>query len=129
MANLRKCNSCGAEIARKGKVLCLHCGQVHKKPSYTRGWFILIIFFLIVGAIGSLGDDPKAIAETQSNASDKNGSGEFNSTTESVQEERTEFFIGEHVSLKDVVVRVIGIADYIGKNEFLIPEEDLRENR
>lgn len=52
------CRNCNAPIAKKAKI-CSSCGAKNKKPFYKRGWFILIIFLLAVGAISSIGRNKK----------------------------------------------------------------------
>lgn len=56
MANtLKKCDSCGAEIALSAKS-CPQCGAKNKKPFYKKWWFWVIVV-VVIGAIGSsIGD-------------------------------------------------------------------------
>ena len=56
MAKIIKCKTCNAEVASSAKC-CPSCGAKNKKPIYKRPWFIVIAFFIIIGAIGSAGDD------------------------------------------------------------------------
>jgi predicted nucleic acid-binding Zn ribbon protein len=49
------CKSCGAEIAKGGKVTCPKCGKVNKKPVYTRVWFIILCLIVVFAVAGSLG--------------------------------------------------------------------------
>lgn len=47
-SKLKKCKSCGAEIAKSAKT-CPSCGAKNKKPFYTKVWFwVIIVFFLII---------------------------------------------------------------------------------
>ncbi len=57
MAKITQCKTCSKEIASNAKS-CPECGEKNKKPIYKRPWFIVIAFFVIVGAIaGAIGDD------------------------------------------------------------------------
>ena len=48
------CKSCGAEIATSAKT-CPKCGAKIKAPIYKRPWFIILIIFIVLYAIGSSG--------------------------------------------------------------------------
>ena len=50
MAKMIQSKSCSKEIASNAKS-CPGCGAKNKKPIYKRPWFIVIAFFIIVGAI------------------------------------------------------------------------------
>lgn len=52
MSKMIQCKSCSKEIASSAKT-CPGCGAKNKKPIYKRPWFIVVAFFIIVGAIGS----------------------------------------------------------------------------
>lgn len=54
-SKLMECKSCGKEIATNAKS-CPSCGAKNKKPFYKRVWFIVLCVFIVVGAIGSMGD-------------------------------------------------------------------------
>ena len=56
MAKMTQCKSCSKEIATKAK-FCPSCGAKNKKPIYKRAWFLIVMFFILVGAIGGAGDD------------------------------------------------------------------------
>ena len=45
MAKMKKCATCGADIASSAKA-CPKCGATNKKPIFLRGWFILLIIIL-----------------------------------------------------------------------------------
>jgi uncharacterized protein YdeI (YjbR/CyaY-like superfamily) len=49
-----KCKTCSKEIASNAKS-CPSCGAKNKKPFYKRGWFFVLVFFVVVGAIGGAG--------------------------------------------------------------------------
>ena len=54
MSKMIQCKSCSKEIASNAK-FCPGCGAKNEKPIYKRPWFIVIAFFVIVGAIGAAG--------------------------------------------------------------------------
>ena len=69
------CKSCGAEIAKGGKVTCPKCGKVNKKPVYTRVWFIilcLIVVFAVAGSLGGGDDTNSQSANTDNTATETN---------------------------------------------------------
>lgn len=55
---MKVCKHCGAEIAKSAKV-CPVCGGKNKKPIYKRVWFWLLVFVVIIGALGSKGNGSK----------------------------------------------------------------------
>ncbi|MEG1410862.1 MAG: Ltp family lipoprotein [Terrisporobacter sp.] len=65
MAKMIKCKYCPKEIASNAK-FCPGCGAKNKKPLYKRPWFIVIAFFVIVGAISGAGDDDSATTDKTS---------------------------------------------------------------
>lgn len=50
MAKMKKCATCGADIASSAKA-CPKCGAKNKKPIFLRGWFVLLVI-IVVGVIG-----------------------------------------------------------------------------
>lgn len=56
MAKMIQCKSCSKEIASNAKS-CPGCGAKNKKPIYKRPWFIVVAFFVIVGAVSGSGND------------------------------------------------------------------------
>lgn len=56
MAKVIKCKTCAKEISSSAKA-CPGCGAKNKKPIYKRVWFIVIVFFVLIGAISSMGED------------------------------------------------------------------------
>ena len=50
MAIQIKCKNCGNEISSKA-VVCPNCGVANKKPFYKKGWFLFIIFVVIIAII------------------------------------------------------------------------------
>lgn len=71
-SKLKKCKSCGTEIAKSAKT-CPSCGAKNKKPFYTRVWFwVLIALFLIIAfSVGTENDETpnKTSAQTSSETS------------------------------------------------------------
>lgn len=63
MAKMIQCKSCSKEIASNAKS-CPGCGAKNKKPIYKRPWFIVIAFFIIVGAIGGSGNDDSTTTDS-----------------------------------------------------------------
>lgn len=55
-SKLTECKSCGKEIAKNAKS-CPSCGAKNKKPFYKRVWFIALCAFIVIGMIGSIGED------------------------------------------------------------------------
>jgi len=105
-----------------------------KKPIYKRWWFIAIVLIIAISVIGGSGDDDQAqLADdkeedqaAEENKDDKEKS-EVDKNKEEPKEEpkeekRTEFFMGEHVKLGNVVLTVNNIRDSKG-NEIFKPDE------
>lgn len=53
------CKSCGAEIAKNAKS-CPKCGSKNKKPFYTKIWFWVLIFFVMIGVFSDTSGDEVA---------------------------------------------------------------------
>ncbi len=59
MANkMKKCSSCGADIASNAKT-CPQCGAKNKKPIYKRWWVYAILALLIIGIAAGGGNNAK----------------------------------------------------------------------
>lgn len=56
MSKMIQCKSCSKEIASNAKS-CPNCGAKNKKPFYKRGWFIVVVVFVLLYAIGTSGSD------------------------------------------------------------------------
>lgn len=56
MAKMIQCKTCSNEISSNAK-FCPGCGAKNKKPIYKRGWFIVVVFFVIIGILGSNGSN------------------------------------------------------------------------
>ncbi|WP_300380120.1 Ltp family lipoprotein [Clostridium sp.] len=91
MAKMIKCKCCSKEIASNAKS-CPGCGTKNKKPIYKRPWFMVIVFLVVVGAIGSIGDDDST--KTNSGAgqeiTQKQDTGEKATVKEVKKEEKAE---------------------------------------
>lgn len=56
MAKMKKCKSCGKEIASNAKI-CPGCGAKNKKPFYKAIWFWVIVVIVIFAIAGSGNDE------------------------------------------------------------------------
>ena len=105
MSKMKKCDTCGAEIAESAK-RCPACGAKNKKPIYKRVWFwgCVVIAMLCVagGAIGSEG----------------------NTKEKTVQPVSSEAVVKEDVSEKDSFQGECGIkaSAHMGKSMINYPE-------
>ena len=88
MSKLIKCKSCNDEIATWAKN-CPSCGAKNKKPFYKRGWFIAIAIFVIIGAIGSAGNDDTTTTDNGTTGTEQEVSQEQN-TEKDVPVEKVE---------------------------------------
>lgn len=79
---LKKCETCGQEIAKSCKV-CPNCGAKNKKPFYKKWWLWLIVVIVVVAVAGGGGsntqepvsgtvggDSAQAETETKTDAAD-----------------------------------------------------------
>ena len=53
---LKKCETCGQEIAKNCKV-CPNCGAKNKKPFYKKWWLWMIVVIAVVAVAGSGGSN------------------------------------------------------------------------
>ncbi len=51
MSKMKKCDTCGAEIAESAK-RCPACGAKNKKPIYKRVWFWVCVVLVVLGVVG-----------------------------------------------------------------------------
>lgn len=93
--------------------------QVHKIRDM---FFISFIVFLALFAVGCTANTDAKVVSSEEGTKKATTATEA-ATTEEVLLERSEFFIGEYVNLKDIVVRVIGASDYAETNQFMQPDE------
>lgn len=85
MAKMTQCKSCSKEIASTAKS-CPGCGAKNKKPIYKRPWFVVIAFFVIVGAIRGLGNDDS----TKTNSGTTGTGQEISQNQNKVEEKKVE---------------------------------------
>lgn len=102
MVKMIKCKHCSKEIASNAKC-CPGCGAKNKKALYKRPWFIAIVFFVIVGAIGSIGDGDSTtvdsgIANAGQEVSQNQKEESNNPIEEKVEKEVEEKVSAEHKS-------------------------------
>lgn len=86
--NMMKCKACGEEIAKRVKK-CIHCGKDQRNFFMRHKILTGILVIIIIALIGSIGGDDKPTSGGEKVASD------------AVEEEKTEFKIGEIISYKD----------------------------
>ncbi|MDR1605257.1 MAG: hypothetical protein LBS10_10830 [Gracilibacteraceae bacterium] len=54
-AKLKKCGSCGAEIASSAKT-CPQCGAKNKQPIFKKWWFwVIVVVVIVIGIASSMG--------------------------------------------------------------------------
>lgn len=70
METMKKCDACGAEVAKSAKS-CPQCGAKNKKPIYKRWWFIIIAIIVVLGAIGGMGGEDTPALDSQGPANEK----------------------------------------------------------
>lgn len=105
MGKMTTCKTCGEEIAKSAKT-CPKCGAKQKRKHPILGALVILLGIgMIVAALGG-GDEPSKVGETQQ---------------EQKQEEQTEFYVGDIVSLNDVEVTFISCEETKGAN-FMEPE-------
>lgn len=118
------CKACGAEIAKSAKS-CPHCGAKNKNRKGLGIVLVILGIFLIIGALAGGEDEPAKVGEI-SNIE----------TGESTLPEKTEFIVGEKVSLNDVVVTLVDVSQNSGDaffgptdgNVFVICEFEIENN-
>lgn len=101
MAKMKKCKSCGADVAKSAKV-CPNCGAKLKRP--VLGTVLLVLgILLLIGAIGSTlsDDEPKKVGKnTPTPAQESQGP--------------TTFGVNDRVELNDVIVTLNGVIESKG---------------
>lgn len=70
MAKMIKCRTCSNEIASNAKS-CPSCGSKNKKTFYQRGWFFVLVFFIVVGVIDVAGKGDDSNSNNTSTTSTK----------------------------------------------------------
>lgn len=107
MDKMTKCKTCGADIAKSAKV-CPSCGAKQKKP-------VVLIVIAVIFAIGVIG------AALGGNSPEKVGNVGTQSNTGSSVSQKTEFAVGDVVSLNDIEVTFVSCTESSGK-DFYIPD-------
>ena len=65
MGKMIQCKNCSKEIAANAKS-CPECGAKNKKAIYKRPWFIVVLFFIIVGVASSMDEDKSNTTDSSS---------------------------------------------------------------
>lgn len=102
MSKMIQCKSCSKEIASNAKA-CPNCGAKNKKPFYKRGWFIVLVVFVLLYAIGTSGSDDTANKGTDDGSSQ---TASVDKPKEEVKKEKYEI-IGEVTSETDSMATYI----------------------
>jgi len=63
MEKMKKCDACGAEIAKSAKS-CPQCGAKNKKPVFKKWWFWVIIVLVAIGAAAGSGGDNEDVTSS-----------------------------------------------------------------
>ena len=127
---MTNCKACGHEIAKSAKA-CPHCGAKNKKKHPIL--LGIVVFFVLIGIIGSKGDNDEP--KTVDNAGAAN-IGTSVSTNEKAKEEKNEFRIGETAELKGVSVTLVNVTESNGSqfntptdgNVFVLCEFEIANN-
>lgn len=107
MDKMTKCKTCGADIAKSAKV-CPACGAKQKKP-------VALIVIAVIFAIGIVG------AALGGNSPEKVGNVGTQSNAGSNVSQKTEFAVGDVVSLNDIEVTFVSCTESSGK-DFYTPD-------
>lgn len=107
MDKMTKCKTCGADIAKSAKV-CPSCGAKQKKP-------VVLIVIAVIFAIGIIG------AALGGNSPEKVGNVGTQSNAGSNASQKTEFAVGDVVSLNDIEVTFVSCTESSGK-DFYTPD-------
>lgn len=107
MDKMTNCKICGADIAKSAKV-CPACGAKQKKP-------VVLIVIAVIFAIGIIG------AALGGNSPEKVGNVGTQSSADSSELQKTEFFVGDVVSLNDIEVTFVSCTESSGK-DFYTPD-------
>lgn len=107
MDKMTNCKICGADIAKSAKV-CPACGAKQKKP-------VVLIVIAVIFAIGIIG------AALGGNSPEKVGNVGTQSSADSSELQKTEFSVGDVVSLNDIEVTFVSCTESSGK-DFYTPD-------
>ncbi len=107
MDKMTNCKICGADIAKSAKI-CPACGAKQKKP-------VVLIVIAVIFAIGIIG------AALGGNSPEKVGNVGTQSSADSSELQKTEFSVGDVVSLNDIEVTFVSCTESSGK-DFYTPD-------
>ena len=108
MSKMRKCKTCGAEIAKSAKA-CPQCGAKSKPGCFRVVLAVFLLFFgmaMIVAALGG-GEAPTKVSGSD--------------TTNTASDAKDHFGVGDCVELKDVYVTLNSVTESDG-SDYLTPE-------
>ena len=108
MANkLKKCKTCGEEIAKNAKT-CPNCGAKNKKSNLLLIGIIALVVIIIAAAAGG-SDEPVKVDNPSDNTTNKT-------------ETPSSFKVGETANLKDVLVSLVNVTESNGSS-FNTPQD------
>lgn len=111
MSKMKKCKTCGTDIASSAKV-CPSCGAKNKKPFYAKWWFWVIIALVVFAVVGGQGASDKPA--TNSNPSDEQATTKTEETVTKVGDKKAEeikdvYLLGEIAELGKVSIQVTNL--------------------
>lgn len=113
MEKMKKCKSCGAEIAKSAKV-CPHCGARNKGHTILIVVIVVIVLLAIIGSIGEP-NDPQQVGTVGTDL-------EEDTSNENQEDELSVFHVGDIVELNGINVTLLGVEES-GGSQFLAPTE------
>lgn len=121
MSKLKKCKTCGADIAKSAKT-CPHCGAKVKK--HTVLGIILVIFGVcaIAAAMGGGSDEPQKVGDTNTPSNESVESAGNENSQEDTAQTQSLFHVGDIVELNGVTVTLLSVDESSG-NQFMTPED------
>ncbi len=129
---MTSCKACGQEIAASAKV-CPHCGAKHKTGHPVLiGIIAVVLLAAIIGAAGGEEAPQKVDPSPNSSTGDQTGT----STSGSVQDDKTVFYVGETAALSGIQVTFVNITENEGStfntptegNVFVLCEFEIANN-
>lgn len=103
------CRTCGETIAKSANI-CPKCGAKQKKRHPILGIILAVFGIGLIGAaINGGGNEPEKV-------------GEVDTPERQQEEQKTEFYVGDVVSLNDIEVTFVSCTESNGK-QYLEPEE------
>ena len=107
-AKMKKCKSCGAEIAKSAKS-CPKCGAKN----------VILVLGITGGAMGGSDDKPK---KSGSGSTPSSQNEDASKEADSSKTEKDRFGVGESAELNDIIVTLVGATESEG-GDFNSPEE------